>query len=321
MRNRLLSFDDEQARRGAYARREAGLQTVEVVRIVGSVGRARDLDRRFRHRSILAPRSSATRTLRLEKLFESGRVPPLELYAIGEDLFVLDGHHRVRVALALGQEFVDAHVVEHLPDRRDPANQVYYERQAFVAATGLDDVHATEPGRYPKLLNRVRDHRHAMARRPGAPAAARVGEIVLGQPRAMASAEVTMRVAARDWREAEYLPVVDVLTAEGVPSTFPGRALGDLYGYVLDHCWYASERRGWDVGLESALADFVTRHAPDSIGAALIDPIVALGSDVLAEAPAVQHWWAALVAGIVALPIAFARGLRPRHYQFRREAV
>jgi hypothetical protein len=321
MRNRLLSFDAEQARRGAYARRDAGLQIVAVERIVGSVGRAAELDARFRYRSMWSPKNTTSRTLRLAQLFESGKVPPLELYAIGDALFVLDGHHRVQLALARGQEFLDAHVVEHLPDRRDPANQVYYERQAFVAATGLGGVHATEPGRYPKLLSRVRDHRHAMARRPGAPAAARASEVLLGQPRAVASADVSMRQAARDWHEAEYLPVVEVLNAERVPASFPGRALGDLYGYVLDHCWYASERRGWDVGLESALADFVARHAPDPVGEALLDPIVALGSDVLDTAPAVQHWWAALAAGLVTLPIAFVRGLRPRHYQFRQDAV
>ena len=132
MPKRLLSFDREQARRGAYARRDAGLQTVEVTRIVGSVGRASELDGRFRYRSIWAPKNTASRTLRLVHLFDSGKVPPLELYAIGDDLFVLDGHHRVSLALARGQDFLDAHVVEHLPDRRDPANRVYYERQAFA---------------------------------------------------------------------------------------------------------------------------------------------------------------------------------------------
>src|SRR5687767_1658255 len=180
MPKRLLSFDDEQAKRGAYARRDAGLRTVEVTRIVGSVGRAAELDARFRYRSIWAPKNTTSRTLRLVQLFDVGQVPPLELYAIGDDLFVLDGHHRVALALARGQDFLEAHVVEHLPDRRDPANQVYYERRAFVAATAIDGVHATEPGRYPKLLNRVRDHRHAMARRPGAPTAARASELLLG---------------------------------------------------------------------------------------------------------------------------------------------
>lgn len=342
MARRLLSFDEEQARRGAYARRDAGLQTIEVARVVGSVGRAGELDGRFRYRSVWAPKNSGSRAMRLGALFESGKVPPLELYAIGDDLFVLDGHHRVGVALARGQEFLEAHIVEHLLDRQDPANQVYYERRAFAAATGLSDIHATDAGRYPKLLSRIRDHRVALSNEtpvggrgtpfgpgerprhdawrgswPTLPAAVRTSEVF----RATAASELNLRAAARDWREAEYLPVVEVLRAERIPDAFPGRAMGDLYGYVLDHCWYASERRGWDVGLESALADFVVRHAPDPMAEALIDPIVALGSDVLGNASAGQHWWAALAAGIVALPIAFVRGLRPRHYQLREEAV
>ena len=160
-----------------------------------------------------------------------------------------------------------------------------------------------------------------MSRRRGPPPAVRSSELLLGQPLAAASSEVTLRTAARDWREAEYLPVIEVLRAERIADAFAGRAMGDLYGYVLDHCWYASERRGWDVGLETALADFVARNAPEPMGEALIDPIVALGSDVLGTTSAGQHWWAALAAGIVTLPIAFARGLRPRHYQLREEAV
>src|SRR5439155_27253228 len=101
MSNRLLSFDAEQARRGAYARTDRGLQTVEVDRIVGSVGRAAELDRRFRPRRGwlgCAPVSSDMRAGRIRRLFESGAVPPLELYRIGDDLFVLDGHHPARVA-------------------------------------------------------------------------------------------------------------------------------------------------------------------------------------------------------------------------------
>jgi hypothetical protein len=168
----LLHFDAEQTRLGAYARADRGLKMVDIADVVGSVGRAGEFDRRFRYRRGKKPDDADMRLRRLRALFESGRVPPLELYQIGDDLYVVDGHHRVAVAHERGQIEMEARVVEYLPDRNDPANAVHYERRAFVAATGLGEVHATEPGRYPRLLNRVRDYRHELlgqarlARRP-----------------------------------------------------------------------------------------------------------------------------------------------------------
>src|SRR5437667_729507 len=101
-RKHLLSFEADQARREAYARADRGLITVEVGRIVGSVGRARDLDHRFQQRDrgwIGLPRGTQSRYNRLARLFEQGSVPALELYQIGDELYVLDGHHRTALAL------------------------------------------------------------------------------------------------------------------------------------------------------------------------------------------------------------------------------
>src|ERR1700736_3347273 len=109
----MKSFADEQSRRGAYARGDRGVITVDVEQIVGSVGRAAELDLKFRHRKTFRlSRSVETRVRRVRALFETGTVPPLELYQIGDEYFVLDGHHRVAVALERGQIFLEAHVVE-----------------------------------------------------------------------------------------------------------------------------------------------------------------------------------------------------------------
>jgi hypothetical protein len=45
-------------------------------------------------------------------------LPPIDVYRVGGLHFVKDGHHRVSVALATGQEMIDADVTEvltHLP--------------------------------------------------------------------------------------------------------------------------------------------------------------------------------------------------------------
>jgi hypothetical protein len=319
--NRVLSFEDEQKRRGAYARSDRGLRVVDIARITGSVGRASVLNRLFRYRRGMAPPGTATRLGRLRRLFDSGGVPPLALYQIDEDFFVVDGHHRVALAHERGQAEVDATVVEYLPDRRDPANSLYYERRAFVRATGLREVRASELGRYATLLGRIRDHRHELVREH----AARRESLVL--PFLALTERPDLRAAARDWYDREYLPVMEILAGEGSSGRFPGSAPGDLYGHVSDHRWYMSERRGWDVGIDTALGDFLHRNPPRPGAAALLDPIVALGSELLDGAPRagtspIRRLLAdvriALAVGVLALPVAFLRGLRPGAYRFAR---
>ncbi len=39
-------------------------------------------------------------------------LPPVDLVKVGDFYFVRDGHHRISVARALGQQFVDAIVVK-----------------------------------------------------------------------------------------------------------------------------------------------------------------------------------------------------------------
>lgn len=323
MNKQLLSFEVEQARRGAYSRSDRGLRMVPVERVVGSVGRTDALDARFRYRRGVDPRGADSRLSRVRQLFDAGRVPPVDLYRVGDDYFVVDGHHRLRIALERGQLEVEAHVVEYLPDRTDPADAVFHERRAFVRATGLREVRATEVGRYPRLLGRVQDHRHELARDHAARAHALTAPF-----RLPIEDPLDLRTAARDWYEREFQPVAEVLRAERLPEQFPGKALGDLYGYVCDHRWYLSERRGWDVGLDDALLDFVHRHAPDTPAEALVDPVVALGSELLERAPVVARLRGlvadarvSLVAGVLALPLAFVRGLRPGDYGFPRTVM
>jgi hypothetical protein len=77
--------------------------------IVGSVGKTRDFDRRFR------PRSARSRQ-RWEQLALAARrgegMPPIHVYRVGDLHFVSDGHHRVSVAHALRLDAIEANVTE-----------------------------------------------------------------------------------------------------------------------------------------------------------------------------------------------------------------
>ena len=82
-----------------------GLQTVCIDQIRGSEGRSREFDAHFR------PRQSYTqgRWVNIAVAWKEGRsLPPVELIQVGDVYFVRDGHHRVSVAQAMGQEQIEA---------------------------------------------------------------------------------------------------------------------------------------------------------------------------------------------------------------------
>jgi len=107
----MLPLDEVVAALGRRGERRRGLVDVPVDAIVGSVDRTKGFDRRFR------PTTAQSRT-RFERLAAAARrgesLPPVDLVQVGEAYFVVDGHHRVAVARALGRDVVPAYVTEVL---------------------------------------------------------------------------------------------------------------------------------------------------------------------------------------------------------------
>lgn len=86
-----------------------GVCMVPIERIVGSMARTEDFDRNF------APRQEFTehRWLSIAKAMYRGiPLPAIELVLMSGRYYVVDGHHRVSAARALGQKFIDATVTE-----------------------------------------------------------------------------------------------------------------------------------------------------------------------------------------------------------------
>jgi hypothetical protein len=110
----LPSFEDVRRSLRAYNRVRRGTRVVEVDRIVGSVGRQKDFDRSFM--PLRASVGERWRRIDLAYL-RSEDLPPVELYKIGEDYFVLDGNHRVSVARYHGTPALEAVVTEFRPGR------------------------------------------------------------------------------------------------------------------------------------------------------------------------------------------------------------
>lgn len=90
--------------------RDAGEQFIPVVSIVGSVDGASPLfDRSFRP---VNDRARARLGSILVAMRQGEPLPPIEVYAWRGQYYVLDGHHRVAAARAVGSDFINAHVIE-----------------------------------------------------------------------------------------------------------------------------------------------------------------------------------------------------------------
>lgn len=108
------SFRDLQNERRAHNRVRRGVRVVNVDRIVGSVGRSKDFDRYF----LPLRASTGGRWKRVDVAFHRGEdLPPVSLYKIEDEYFVLDGNHRVSVARFHGLPTLEAEITEFLPPR------------------------------------------------------------------------------------------------------------------------------------------------------------------------------------------------------------
>jgi hypothetical protein len=96
---------------GRRGERRLGLEIIRLDTIVGTLDPRRDFDRRFRP----ASNRVQSRWVRLALAQRRGEaLPPIQVYRVGGCHFVEDGHHRVSIARATGQETIDAYVTEVL---------------------------------------------------------------------------------------------------------------------------------------------------------------------------------------------------------------
>jgi hypothetical protein len=105
----LLSLEATLNASRITGQRSLGLRTVCLDSIVGTAGRVHDFDCGFWPRvSVQQDRWVSVS----EASYNGVSLPPVELYKIGDDYYVIDGHHRLSVARVQGQEYIEAEVVE-----------------------------------------------------------------------------------------------------------------------------------------------------------------------------------------------------------------
>jgi hypothetical protein len=207
----ILPFEEVVEALGRRSERDLGLQSITLDSIVGTVGRRRsEFDRSFR------PASPGVRG-RWERIATARRrgeaMPPIDVYRVGELHFVVDGHHRVSVARALGDTHIDAYVKEvrtkvgakrelvlrDLPLKRH--ERIFRERVPLRAEL-WDRIQLTDEWRYALLATLV----EAWGLR-----ACHDREQLLSR------AEI-----AEAWFHEEYEPVVALLAEAGIGGTGTG---------------------------------------------------------------------------------------------------
>lgn len=86
-----------------------GIQTVAIEQITGSEGRMTDFNNDFE------PLNETTRDrwISIAEARQLGAsLPAVDLIKVGEKYFVRDGHHRISVARAFGELYIDARITE-----------------------------------------------------------------------------------------------------------------------------------------------------------------------------------------------------------------
>lgn len=203
----VRSFEADAAGRGPLSRWTVGLRAVEVARIVGSVGRATELDASFR--SANRSREEAQRYLRVRRGVESdAALPPVQLYMLGPAYYVLDGHHRLAAAHDLGQLEIDAEVTEFVAVDDLEAQRSHAERRRFegdTGVTGIGSAHA--PDTWARLCAMV----ERLAAETGTEDCREVG---------------------KRWFAEVYRPLVRLIQEQGLKRRFPGAHNADLVAMV-----------------------------------------------------------------------------------------
>jgi uncharacterized ParB-like nuclease family protein len=223
-------FSDRQQEEKAYEMIERGTAMVPLAKVVGSVGRYHDFDRQFRTNT----RSRDERCQGILKAMKAGKVmPPIMLYQIKDDYFILDGHHRFQAAKELGYQEIRARIVELLPSTDTLENHLYLEKVSFRDSTGLREVpEFTEMGQFGHLEWQIKQHQNHLREQ---------GE------------EVSYQQAATDWFKTIYRPLFTIIEKNGLLASFPGRTIDDLYLYISVHQWEEGKKRRYGINLDQLI--------------------------------------------------------------------
>ncbi len=225
------NFNIRQEKEEAYEAVERGTLMVPLEKIVGSVGRYHDFDNQFKTHS---PKVDERLKGIMDAMREGKNMPPIALYQIKEDFFILDGHHRFRAAVELGRSHIQSRIVELLPSKNTLENKLYIEKIHFRDKAGLTEcIDLTEPGQIEHLDWQIGEHRKFLTEQK--------------------EQEITFKQAAADWYRTIYRPLATLIDNSKLVKSFPGRTVDDLYLYISVHQWEKGSKRTYGIGVDKLI--------------------------------------------------------------------
>ena len=225
-RHQLRCFHEDAERAGMLTQRDLGVRTIEVARIIGSVDRCQELGLDFRPPLRRRRKHDEDRFHRVRRaVVASAAMPAIEVYKLGFGYYVLDGHHRVAVALEEGQVEIDARVVEYVPVADEQAPERFAARREFERTTSLTEVGAAHPESYRVLLDTIEHYR-------------------------VEQGLDDTQLAARRWLSEVFRPLWQTIRARQLVAAFPGDRTADLIARLA--VWRAAEAPDleWPAALE-----------------------------------------------------------------------
>jgi len=227
-KSEVKSFRDQQQKEGAFDHRDRGIRTVPLNRIVGSVGRYKDFDSRFRFK----PTVPSDRLEWIKAAMREGRtLGPVKLFEIKNEFYVLDGNHRIAAAKELGHDEILAHIEEFIPSKNTLQNILYRERAEFADRTRLPaEINLTEISQYAYLLEQISEHQQYL--------------------REAGEDKVTFEGAALDWFKTIYRPLCTIIKRSRLVDSFPERTIDDLYAYITFYQWKEGRKRRYGIGVD-----------------------------------------------------------------------
>ena len=237
---------------GLDGRSFGGVHEIPVDKIVGSAApdiKSGDFDPGF----LPINRRMRERWTRIyQAMVEGDELPPIDVYKVDDNYYVIDGHHRVSVARNLGRPTLSARVINvktraPVTSQTDLAAQLRAaEYAAFLDATQL---HRTRPearlecsrlGRYDEIMQHIIGHRYFMQ---------------LEQRR-----DVSLQEAAASWYDHVYHPIALAIRSHNVLEQLPGLTEADLYVEITRR-WLAASQEGEPAGPDPAIHALLADNA------------------------------------------------------------
>jgi hypothetical protein len=187
-----------------------------------------------------------------QAMVEGDELPPIDVYKVDDNYYVIDGHHRVSVARSLGRPTINARVINVKtrapldPDVDAAALLRAAEYSTFLETTQL---HRSRPdarlecsrlGRYDEIMRHIAGHQYFLS---------------VEQHR-----NVSLQEAAASWYDNVYQPIVAAIRRHKALKQLPGWTEADLYVEITKR-WLALSEGGAPAGPEPAIDAILAEHS------------------------------------------------------------